>query len=191
MSSQSPAPRVKLIVRFDVNQLSSLLHYKLERERPPHGRGDEPDPEPRDGAYADSLHFNPGERLSLELVAYGDNNVLRVDVTDACFVTKPKVMVRSAQFSTRFSPPSMFGTGRAIQPLALDFSGATEPYGTDRSKTVLRWNDTLDIVDTGIWEVSFVLTVAIVRGDDILPELRVFSFDPESEVGGPSTIKVV
>jgi hypothetical protein len=195
MTTPASAAHVLLTVGFDVEQLTSLLHYKLERSWPqsaPRSAPDpDPDPEPRDGLYADSLHFGPGEQLSLELIGYGGGDVVGIEVVDACFVTRPKVLTRSAEFRTQFSRPSMFDQGtRATMPLSLDFSSDTLPYGESGSRTRLRWNDTLGITDTaGIWEVSFVLTVSVLRRDALTSEFRVFSFDPESEVGGPSTVK--
>jgi len=50
------------------------------------------------------------------------------------------------------------------------------------------WKHNLDVGHAnGRWELSFVMTVRITRGEGEQPELRVFSFDPESSVGGDTS----
>jgi hypothetical protein len=60
-----------------------------------------------------------------------------------------------------------------------------DPALPDLTRISQEWKHNLDVGQLkGRWELSFVLTVRIVRGEQDLPELRVFSFDPEASVGG-------
>ena len=64
-----------------------------------------------------------------------------------------------------------------------------EPEQAPLHRIRQEWKHNLDVGYTaGRWELSFVMTVRIMRGEDTQPELRVFSFDPESSVGGDTTL---
>jgi hypothetical protein len=190
MKPLSAAPIVLLKVNFDADQLSSLLRYRLERPAAAAAAA-EPPPEPDDGMYADSLHFGPGEQLSVRVVGGGGPGFAGFQVVDACFITRPQVLLRTVDFGTQFAPPSLFVQSLgATLALGLDLDAGVPVVDPDGYLRVAQtWKSTLDVVGVaGIWELSFVLTVRILRGDGS-EHLRVFSFDPESEVGGPSTVK--
>jgi hypothetical protein len=65
---------------------------------------------------------------------------------------------------------------------------------TDSERIITQeWTHTLEVGEClGRWDLSFILTVQIIRMDadeDAPKEVRVLSFDPESEVGTGSIIK--
>jgi hypothetical protein len=175
------ARRVVLTVRFDADQISPQLNYKLKR--PLQAASDTP-PEPEEGEYAGSLYFNPGEELALRVVGAGGENFSGFDIVECCFVSVPQILACGPQVPTVYSKPSMFeGVNGAVLPICLDFQTTNVPQKDGRQLVVQSWKDTVDITKVhGRWELSFYLTVRIRRRDES-SELRVFSFDPESEVG--------
>jgi hypothetical protein len=166
-----------LRVSFDADQISDQLLWSLDEgglERP-------------DGAYAGALRFYPGQSLRLEVSGGATliSGFLSFQIVDCCFITRPQVVNCGAERRTRYAPPSPFlqAVGGSF-PLELDFSSrVAEREDLSYRKIVQSWKRTLDIgQSSGRWELSFNITVRIVRADQNT-EVRVFQFDPESEVG--------
>jgi hypothetical protein len=170
-----------LRVSFDADQISDQLYWRL-------GDGDPGDLTRPDGAYAGALRFYPGESLQLQVSGGGTviSGFSSFQIVDCCFITRPQVVYCEEGGKTRYAPPSPFlQAPGGSYPLALDFRAhLDELTGPDYRKVVQHWKRTLDIgFSSGRWELSFNLTVRIMRGADQGFDVRVFQFDPESEVG--------
>ncbi|MES2317592.1 MAG: hypothetical protein V4631_08870 [Pseudomonadota bacterium] len=190
-----PRPHVTLKLSFDADQNGSELVHSLVADNP-----GTPDPNPTHGPYADSLYFAPGEQVSVQITCSG-SRAKRFDsfqIIDCVFITRPQVVQRGRDLPTRYAAPSPFLQAiGACFPMALDFyavadnSGSgIEPIHTDERIVTQYWKRTLDIgLTPGLWSLSFAMTVRITRGLGSVDEIRVFSFDPEAEVGGAGTVK--
>ena len=188
-----PQAQVTLKLSFDADQNGSGLAHALVRD----GSGT-PDPNPTHGKYADSLYFAPGEQLSVQVTGSGARKLGfdSFQIIDCVFITRPQVVQRGSDLPTKYAAPSPFQQGiGACYPMALDFyavpgNSGIEPIHTDERIVTQYWKRTLDIgLTPGLWSLSFSMTVRITRGLGAVDEVRVFSFDPEAEVGGPGTIK--
>ena len=175
---------ITLVVRFDVDQPSAELDWNLT--------GGDGQARQRRGPYAGAVHFHQGETLLLEVHGGGarDSGFTSFQILDCCILTRPQIVHRGPVVRTRYAPPSPFlqSIGGSYQ-FENDFSSSV---GTDDAgvyRTVRqKWKRSLNICHTqGRWELSFNVTVRILRGQLALPELRVFQFDPEGQVG-PGTV---
>lgn len=172
----SPPEEVKLKVSFDIDQVSGNLDWEFS-----------PRSHPISGRHAGAILLQPGELLHLEVDGNGsaDSGFQAFKIIECCLMTRPQVTQIGRGLPTLFSAPTPFaGIDRASYAFPLDFDcGAlrTQPDGSLRM--VQHWNGQL-LVDQppGRWDMSFLITVLIDRGADE-PLWRVFSFDPESEVG--------
>jgi hypothetical protein len=191
----TPISQVMLEVHFDADQNGSDLSHTLSRVSP-----GAPDPEPASGVHADSLYFAPGEQLSLKVTGRGsagpdvraDSKFVSFQVIDCVITTRPQVIQRGAGLATKYAAPSPFQQAiGACYALALDFSASLSGLSPDDERKVTQtWKRTLDIgITPGLWELSLVMTVRITRGPGSVDELRVLSFDPETEVGGNGGLK--
>jgi hypothetical protein len=186
------ATKAMLYLHFDVDQTTSSLSYELVRDS-----SNAPDPQPKTGPHADSLSFVPGEALGIEIAGYGpihatdpSQDFVSFQVVDCAIVTRPQVIQCGQGLDTAYAVPSPFQQALgACYPLALDFSASASGLETGRRAVTQTWKRTLDIgLTPGIWKLSMVLTVRITRGVGIMDEVRVLSFDPETEVGGNGTM---
>lgn len=176
-------PWMKLSVHFDADQTGSQLDYSFTScdgtAHPYHG--------PNTG----SVHFERGQHVYLDVTGCGSekSGFTSFDIIDCCIISVPQITQIGTDIPTLYSPPSPFlqAVG-AVLPLQLDFvteSLPPDPDWPDLRRIRQEWQHNLDVgQDKGRWEISFVVTVRILRGDGTEPELRVFSFDPEGSVGG-------
>jgi hypothetical protein len=193
-ATATPFSEVILEVAFSVDQLGSDLRHTLARVTP-----DAPDPQPDSGVHAESLYFAPGEQVRFKVTgrgAVGNRSAadafVSFQIIDCVLITRPRVIQMAAGLPTLYAAPSPFlqATG-ASYPLALDFAPTASGLLPDGVRTVTQqWKHSLNVgFNPGLWELSLVLTVRIMRGAGAITEMRVFSFDPEAEVGGNGTLK--
>lgn len=184
--------QVTLKLSFDAGQNGSELKHVLVRDTE-----GTPDPNPTEGVHADSLYFAPGEQLSVQVRCSGsrESQFDSFQIIDSVFITRPQVVQRGPNLKTKYAAPSPFQQAiGACYPMALDFFAVDENAGLEpvhgKERVVTQyWKRTLDIALTpGLWNLSFALTVRITRGPGSVDEVRVFSFDPETEVGGSGTL---
>ncbi|MGK5027526.1 hypothetical protein [Janthinobacterium sp. RB2R34] len=189
----TPPAQSLLHLSFDADQRGSGLGHTLTRIS-----STTPDPTPRVGVHADGLYFAPGEQLLLRVTASGaaeKNNADAFDsfqIIDCVIITRPQVIQRGAGLASKYSPPSPFLQAiGSCYPLQLDFRATVNPLTHDNVRIVSQdWKGSLDIgVSPGMWDLSLVLTVRITRGPGAISEVRVFWFDPETEVGSTGTMK--
>ncbi|CDG85785.1 hypothetical protein [Janthinobacterium agaricidamnosum] len=171
---------VTLIVGFDADQVSDQLAYQFIS-------ADGGQPVHPTGLFKGEIFFNEGEIFHLQVRGGGKRSTFTsFQVIDCAIVTLPKIVSAGEQRPTRYAAPSPFlqATG-ACYPLALDFASDTVLDELRGYRLIKQdWKHTLDVSNTpGRWEISVVITVRIFRNVDQQPEIRVFSFDPEGQVG--------
>ena len=176
-------PWMKLSVHFDADQTGSQLDYSF--------KSCDGTAHPYHGPNTGSVHFERGQHVYLDVTCCGSekSGFTTFEIIDCCIISVPQLTQIGPKVPTIYSPPSPFlqAVG-ATYSLPLDFEiqqllGDTVPPTLHHIRQ--EWKHTLDVgYASGRWELSFVITVRIMRGEDSPPELRVFSFDPESSVGG-------
>lgn len=187
-----PPQRLVLEVRFDVDQQTDQLSCRLYPDTmfPP-----KPDPNPRHGGYANSLYFTPGDQVAVRVIGGGNKvdgkpTFASFQIVDCTIVTRPQVVRRDSGVRTRYAPPSPFSQALGASfHVPLDYSSHITANDQQYYELTQNWKSTLDVAYCqGLWDLSMVLTVRIVHGADGADEVRVFSFDPETEVGSQGTI---
>lgn len=182
------SPWMKLSVHFDVDQITNQLDYSFTSCD---GTAD-----PRHGPYMGGVHFQQGQHVYLDVTCCGSekSGFTSFQIVDCCIISVPQLTQIGPKVPTVYSPPSPFlqAVG-ATYSLPLDFEAKIllgeqgDPAQPPLRRIRQEWKHNLDVgYATGRWELSFVMTVRIMRGEGVQPELRVFSFDPESSVGGTS-----
>lgn len=168
---------VTLTLGFDVDRVADTLSYLYV------GDGKTPT-NPLTGMFSGEIYFCRGGKLKVLIL--GGGAIAGYEdflVVDCCFVSKPK-MIAGPDGTLRYAAPSPFMRPEgATHRLQNDFSSRTDDV--DKYRIVTKtWQNELEIgyVD-GRWEMSVILTVKIWRGGGREPDLRVFSFDPEGQVG--------
>ncbi|EZP40121.1 hypothetical protein BW37_01796 [Janthinobacterium lividum] len=181
------SPWMKLSVHFDADQITNQLDYNFTSCD---GTAD-----PRHGPYMGGVHFQKGQHVYLDVTCCGskDSGFTSFQIIDCCIVTVPQLTQIGPKVPTIYSPPSPFlQSVGATYHFPLDFEIQQllgEPEQAPLHSIRQEWKHNLDVGYTaGRWELSFVMTVRIMRGEDTQPELRVFSFDPESSVGGDGNL---
>ncbi|SDA43545.1 MULTISPECIES: hypothetical protein [unclassified Janthinobacterium] len=180
------SPWMKLSVHFDVDQITNQLDYNFTSCD---GTAD-----PRHGPYMGGVHFQQGQHVYLDVTCCGSekSGFTSFQIVDCCIISVPQLTQIGPKVPTVYSPPSPFlqAVG-ATYSLPLDFEAKVllgeqgDPAQPPLRRILQAWKHNLDVgYATGRWELSFVMTVRIMRGEGVQPELRVFSFDPESSVGG-------
>jgi hypothetical protein len=134
------------------------------------------------GKHAGSVHFEPLDQVFIEVAAFGRLGKFREStILDCALLTMPHLGY------DRWSPPSPFSNDAASLNIK-DFS-PTEMYEDpvqDLSIGIQRALLPLTVIQkSGRWDLSMLLTVQIVQEtpEGKTVEVRVFAFDPESEVG--------
>lgn len=183
-------PWIKLSVRFDVDQTSNQLHYKF--------KSSDDSARPKRGAHAGGVYFEQGQHMYIDVTATGpirtddslrDAPFSSFQIIDCALISVPSLAQIGPDAPTRHSPPSPFlQSPGACYVLPLDFSSKVKLKEEQNVRRLRqKWKRTLNVAHTsGRWEISLYMTVMILRGATSLPELRVFTFDPETSVGGAS-----
>ena len=177
------SPWMKLSVHFDADQITNQLDYSFTSCD---GTAD-----PRHGPYMGGVHFQKGQHVYLDVTCCGSrkSGFMAFQIIDCCIISVPQLTQIGPKIPTVYSPPSPFlQSVGATYSLPLDFDSKLLPQEDDHPdlrRIRQEWKHNLDVGHAnGRWELSFVMTVRITRGEGEQPELRVFSFDPESSVGG-------
>ncbi|MFS2138029.1 hypothetical protein [Duganella sp. Dugasp56] len=177
-----PSKNVMLTVGFDADQISDQLVYRYTST-------DGAQPVHPTGLFEAEIYFGVGEVFHLTVIGSGrTDSFTSFQIVDCCLITIPKVAYARTETGrppvTRYAAPSPFlQAPGATQHLAMDYSSEVEDQDQLRLITQ-HWKHTLNVGDAyGRWKMSLVLTVRIFRGAELMPDIRVFSFDPEGEVG--------
>lgn len=169
---------VHLTVGFDADQTSDQLAFGFESS-------DGGDPNHPTGLFAGEIHFREGEIFHLAVTGSGRPATFRsFQIVDCCLITRPMIVNAGENRTTRYAVPSPFTQAiGASHALELDFTSSMT-HTPELRLVTQHWKRTLDVGNTpGRWDMSLLLTVRIFRGEDRPDDIRVFSFDPETEVG--------
>jgi hypothetical protein len=167
-----------LMVSFDICQESEQLNWTfLDSHHQP--------VDTAKGVETGLFVFEAGDRMRLHVVANSYlEELVGVHVID-CHMASSPIM-----YSKRVTP-HMAGEYPYPSPFfdpaeALNGQGATCSFGYGEahgSRMKMTWDSDVELIyrNKGRWEMSFIMTVAIERANGL--EYRVFSFDPEANVG--------
>jgi hypothetical protein len=163
-------------VSFDTDQISSYLIWNVSEVQGTRN------PYSTYGRHAGAIHFSKGEPIFIQVTAFGVPEVFdSMNVLDAMIYTVPHTD------GDRHSAPSPFSPVRATTPV-----GEWEPAEVsriDRKRKLMTQTSLTPLMvveEDGRWAFSLILTMEIVRR---MPdggkrgEIRVFTFDPEIQVG--------
>lgn len=163
-------------VSFDVRQSGGNLVWHVDNQ---HHRN----LYKHSGPYAGSVHLLPEDNTYIEVWAFGPlDEEFTIDVVEAALITVPHTDTNA------FSVPSPFGTGRAVHAVT-DWSRPQYwklPPEKQRRALQTTLKPLLVGPTSGRWDLSLVITVNISRPtiNGVVDNfVRVFTFDPESEVG--------
>lgn len=170
-----------LETKFDVDQVSDNLAWRFVRRD---GQGS-----PDKGKEAGSINLTVGEAFHVRVKAVSKNRIEGFEVINFCLVSRPYIYQCGPGVVTEYAPPSQFAADKpgeirgACTNLPADefVRGAVD--ATERYHAIEQdWTGHLTVGEfQGRWELSVILTVKILRQDGSC-SVRVFSFDPETDV---------
>lgn len=177
MTAMLTKPRID--VSFDIAQVSNQLVWAV----------DDSGSHPKYGRYAGGIRFFKGEILDFNLTATG--NALRypefkVEILECTILTRPQIIAMDEELDVAsYALPSLFVGPDLAARLITDINPKGQPHVIEgfRHLHFQRQNALTVGQNNGRWELSLYLTVRITNGPGGKPFLRVFTFDPESEVG--------
>lgn len=163
-------------VSFDIEQISSDLVWRAAdatSNRDLYGAV---------GRFAGAVHLRQDDAVTVQVTAYGREEALvNINVLDAMLYTVPHTSGRT------LCAPSPFSKVRATTPVEQWAPAEIHHCHERKLKLAVQKSLTpLQVVATdGRWKLSLIITVLIERAiaQNKFSEIRVFSFDPEAEVG--------
>lgn len=165
---------ITLNVQFDIGQESQQLNWYFSDS---HGKINPNAVGPKTGL----LSFRPGDTLTLAISAESSAGQLEnVRVIDCNLITLPMLATWNKPNPGTYPLPSPFfepgsGVGSTITFMPVNASSASAKRQTFTGQTVTLNN-------LGRWKLTFMLTVAITEMTGAT-NYRVFTFDPECDVG--------
>jgi hypothetical protein len=173
---------IVLSISFDVDQNSDNLFWELKK---PDSSSSTDESTSQYGVGAGAIQFFQGENVMLEVKGGGisSDGFTSFQIMECCLITRPKVLIAGKDVPTRYASPSPF-----LQSIGSSYVFENDYFSDlsdkDDYRTITQmWKHSLNIEHTnGVWELSLNLTVRIRRGFG-LPDIRVFRFDPEFQVG--------
>lgn len=174
---------VLLKVSFDVSQTSDALDWEFV-----------PNSRPTKGTHAGGVLFQPKEKLFLEIDGIGSDKsgFTGFDIIECSLITMPQIVQIGANLPLKYAAPSPFrDVPSAVFTFPHDFKVGVVPAPSEivnhERQFKQTWNGDLVVAEAqGRWELTFLVTVRIHYGSAHPSELRVFSFDPEGQVGDGS-----
>jgi hypothetical protein len=175
---------VSLNVSFDVDQSGNQLCWNFMDDQSKRNIFQ------TTGPYAGSVHFLPSERVNLQVSVFARNDdryagLHSVDIQSASVTSIPR---RSGDRDRPFAP-SPFQKEKTTSVFTVSGLPACTYPTTTRISYSWRSNEWFEVIqEKGLWELAMTLTTRFQRrdayGDPFGPlETRVFTFDPEAEVG--------
>ncbi len=163
-------------VSFDIEQISSYAMWGVSQTDNPHN------PYSSLGLHAGAIRFRKDESIRVEVLAYGHPDLfVSMNVLDAMIYTVPHTD------GERRSAPSPFSRVRATTPIGQWAPAEVEHTDSQRkAMTQASLTPLIVVEESGRWMFSLILTMAIERrteGGGKRSEIRVFTFDPEIQVG--------
>ncbi|OFA02610.1 hypothetical protein [Duganella sp. HH101] len=188
----TPLPLMTLSGTFDVNQRSDRMDWEFLDIGAVPGQP----PQPGGEHWNSDVFFSAGQSFCIALTAT-DNQLTgfqSFQILDCHLITRPQILRCGKDELTLYAPPSPFvdaagDTLNAVCPIAgTDFLplSSTQPNGS--TQQTMLWANSLTVGGINAhWEMSLYITVSIQRAWSEQQQLRVFYFDPESEVGNGTT----
>jgi hypothetical protein len=180
-----------LEANFDIEQVGGTLEWHFSRK--------DRDGNPITGKYAGGIYYTVGEEMRVRVRAGSYKRLKSFKVLDCTLITLPQIVEIAPKKKAQFAAVSPFvGTegiviaGGSVNLAAQDFkeSAILVPQ-PEYYELALEWDKHLTVGQKeGRWDISFVLTVEVVVDDGSqygLTCTRVYSFDPEGEVGTGTT----
>jgi hypothetical protein len=178
-----------LMARLDVNQVDDGINWVFTDI----DSAIAPEDTSKDPSWNRDIEFSAGQQFRIAITASDKDKtgLESIEVIDCCLITRPQILSCGPNVLTRYTPPSLF-VSEDMQQLGALYSIAPSEFavhstGTEPTKgrrITLLWEGHLTVGPyNGFWEISFYVTVRIKRTDGTPDQLRVFYFDPESEVG--------
>lgn len=182
-------PLMTLTARFDVNQINDGIDWVFADLV----SAIETVQSPVEAQWNRDIQFSAGQEFKIAITA-SDKDKTEFDsleVVDCCLITRPHILSCGPNQRTRYAPPSLFASSSSQQFGALyriepsAFTVHSSGIDPEKGKRItLLWDGHLTVGPyNGLWELSFYLTVRIKRIGDESEQLRVFYFDPETEIG--------
>lgn len=176
-----------LEANFDIQQVGGTLEWHFSRK--------DGDGNPITGKYAGGIYYTKGEEMRVRVRAGCYKPLKSFKVLDCTLITLPQIVDIAPKKKAQFAPPSPFVTNESIVVSGGTVNLAAQGFKASAVITpepeyfelAVAWDKHLTVgQDEGRWEISFVVTVQVVVDDgskDGLTCTRVYSFDPEGEVG--------
>lgn len=187
-------PLMTLSASFDVNQASDRMDWEfldigVEPRRLSKSSGK---------SWNSDIFFTAGQSFCIALTATDEHstNFESFQIIDCCLISRPRILRCGRKELTLYAPPSPFVSvaGSPLGALYPILGSAFIPIMSTSSKDdganwqTMLWDGSLKVGDINAhWELSLYVTVSIQRAWQDRPQLRVFYFDPESEVGNGTT----
>ncbi|WP_312487388.1 hypothetical protein [Massilia timonae] len=182
-------PLMTLTARFDVNQIDDGVNWVFADL----DSAIEALHSPIEAQWNRDIQFSAGQEFKIAITASDKDKTgfESLEVVDCCLITRPHILSCGPNQRTRYAPPSLFASSSSQQLGALyriePSAFTVHSSGIDPAKgkrITLLWDGNLTVGPyNGLWELSFYLTVRIKRSGDETEQLRVFYFDPETEIG--------
>lgn len=185
-------PLMTLAARLDVNQVDDGINWVFTDIDSVGGI----DRNFGDPQWNRDIDFSAGQEFRIAIVASDQDKTgfESLEIIDCSIITRPQILCCGPEVRTRYAPPSLFVDSRGAELGALyriDPSAfSVHSTGIDPAKgrrVTLLWDGHLTVGPyNGSWELAFYVTVSIKRAHEEARQLRVFYFDPETEVGNGS-----
>lgn len=182
-------PMMALTAKFNVNQIDDGINWiftDLES-------AGIPDHILEDPHWNRDINFSVDQEFRIAITASDEDHTdfESFELIDCCLITRPQILSCGPGERTYYAPPSLFVNASGKQLGALyqidpsTFSVLSTGTDVKKGKRItLLWDGHLTVGPyNGVWELSFYITVRIKRTGQETEQLRVFYFDPESEVG--------
>ncbi|GAB3258193.1 hypothetical protein [Chitinimonas naiadis] len=165
-------------VSFDIEQVSNQLIWSV----------DDKVSNPTTGRYAGGVRFFKGESLDFFVTATGDAKRFpnfQISILECTILSSPQIVsLDDPTDAVVYAPPSLFsGPDVSARPISEITDCGVEVKHGIRYVYMQKANALTVGQQNGRWELSLYITVKIVTNPGAQPILRVFTFDPESEVG--------
>jgi hypothetical protein len=180
-----------LSATFDVNQRSDRMDWQFLDISAVPGQPSQPGGD----HWNSDIFFSAGQSFRIAFTATDKENkgLESFEILDCCLITRPQILRCGKDVLTLYAPPSPFisPSGEpcgALYPFARSAFHATATYQPPgHVQQTLQWDHSLTVAGIDAhWQMSLYMTVRIhLSGRK--PLLRVFYFDPETEIGNGTT----
>lgn len=192
-----PSHPIAISLNFDFEQVNQMLTWKAVDEQTHRSAYHER------GPHAGGMFLPVDESISIIVTGGAHKDCVPHDwdykVLQCYLITLPHELWLQRTHGRQFSPPSPFvaaegQVGGAVRDIPASLFEGPFPDNGDKAYVASYYEakNVLKVIPKtqpgandleGRWEMTFILTVQVIPKDGSAPFLRVFSFDPETEVG--------